>query len=281
MHLSFRLKTFLSFPFPSTDGDAIKVFVRVRPPTQGSGLSTDGDLSLCLTVSSSSTIRLHSKPEPKVFTYDHVADTAEEVFSCVAKNIIESCMNGYNGTVFAYGQTGSGKTFTMLGPPDSDNFTHNMRGIIPRSFEYLFFLINREIEKTGSSKSFLCKCSFIEIYNEQIFDLLDSASASLFLRENIKKGVFVDGAVEKVITSAAEAYQVLSMGWRNRRVASTSMNRESSRSHAVFTVTIESKETVNEIINIRSSQLNLVDLAGSERQKDTHSEGTRLKVCTF
>lgn len=68
------------------------------------------------------------------------------------------------------------------------------------------------------------------------------------------------------------------MGWRNRRVASTSMNRESSRSHAVFTMTLESKETVNEVVNIRMSQLNLVDLAGSERQKDTHTEGSRLKV---
>lgn len=262
----------------SNDGDAIKVFVRVRPLAQGSGLSTDGDQNLCLTVTSFNTIRLHSKPEPRIFTYDHVADmdvSQEAVFSSVAKNIVESCMNGYNGTIFAYGQTGSGKTFTMLGPSESDNFTHNMRGVIPRSFEYLFFLINREIEK--ADKSFLCKCSFIEIYNEQIFDLLDSASASLFLRENMKKGVFVDGAVEKVVTSAAEAYQVLSMGWRNRRVASTSMNRESSRSHAVFTVTVESKEKINEIVNIRSSQLNLVDLAGSERQKDTHTEGTRLK----
>nr|XP_015212336.1 PREDICTED: kinesin-like protein KIF15 [Lepisosteus oculatus] len=264
----------------SGDGDAIKVFVRVRPLTQGTGLSTDGDPSLCLTVTSPNTIRLHSKPEPRVFTYDHVADmdvSQEAVFSSVGKNIVESCVNGYNGTIFAYGQTGSGKTFTMLGPAESDNFTHDMRGVIPRSFEYLFFLINREAEKSRNGKSFLCKCSFIEIYNEQIFDLLDSASASLFLRENIKKGVFVDGAVEKIITSAGEAYQVLSTGWRNRRVASTSMNRESSRSHAVFTVTLESKETVNEIVNIRSSQLNLVDLAGSERQKDTHAEGTRLK----
>ncbi|MBN3282394.1 KI15A protein, partial [Polyodon spathula] len=262
----------------SNDGDSIKVFVRVRPLAQGHGLSTDGDQNLCLTVTSFNTIRLHSKPEPRVFTYDHVADmdvSQEAVFSSVAKNIVESCMNGYNGTIFAYGQTGSGKTFTMLGPSESDNFTHNMRGVIPRSFEYLFFLINREIGK--ADKSFLCKCSFIEIYNEQIFDLLDSASASLFLRENMKKGVFVDGAVEKVVTSAAEAYQVLSMGWRNRRVASTSMNRESSRSHAVFTVTVESKKKINEIVNIRTSQLNLVDLAGSERQKDTHTEGTRLK----
>uniref|UniRef100_A0A8C9ZD44 Kinesin family member 15 n=1 Tax=Sander lucioperca TaxID=283035 RepID=A0A8C9ZD44_SANLU len=256
------------------------IFVRVRPLTQCSGLTTDGDQKLCLTVTSPNTIRLLSKPEPRTFTYDHVADmetSQDSVFSSVAKNIVESCMNGYNGTIFAYGQTGSGKTFTMLGPSELDNFTDELRGVIPRSFEYLFFLINREVERSGQSKSFLCKCSFIEIYNEQIYDLLDTASASLFLRENIKKGLFVEGAVEKFVNSATEAYQVLSMGWRNRRVASTSMNRESSRSHAVFTMTLESKESVNEVVNIRMSQLNLVDLAGSERQKDTHTEGSRLK----
>ncbi|XP_053191642.1 kinesin-like protein KIF15-B [Scomber japonicus] len=264
----------------SGDSDSIKVFVRVRPLTQGTGLTTDGDQSHCLTVTSPNTIRLLSKPEPRTFTYDHVADmdtSQDSVFSSVAKNIVESCMNGYNGTIFAYGQTGSGKTFTMLGPSELDNFTDELRGVIPRSFEYLFFLINRETERSSQSKSFLCKCSFIEIYNEQIYDLLDTASASLFVRENIKKGVFVEGAVEKFVNSAAEAYQVLSMGWRNRRVASTSMNRESSRSHAVFTMTLESKETINEVVNIRMSQLNLVDLAGSERQKDTHTEGSRLK----
>lgn len=116
-----------------SDGDAIKVFVRVRPLTQGTGLTTDGDHSLCLTVSSPHTVRLHCKPEPRTFTYDHVADmntsqvrqgfrcvsslgedqsrnissstalcvSQEEVFSSVAKNIVESCMNGYNGTIFA------------------------------------------------------------------------------------------------------------------------------------------------------------------------------------
>ncbi|XP_068608194.1 kinesin-like protein KIF15 [Brachionichthys hirsutus] len=264
----------------SNDGNSIKVFVRVRPLTQGLGLATDGDQNLCLTVTSPNTIRLHSKPESRTFTYDHVADmdtSQDSVFTSVAKNIVESCMNGYNGTIFAYGQTGSGKTFTMLGPSELDNFTDGLRGVIPRSFEYLFFLINREVEKSDQSKSFLCKCSFIEIYNEQIYDLLDAASASLFLRENIKTGVFVEGAVEKFVNSAAEAYQVLSMGWRNRRVASTSMNRESSRSHAVFTMTLESKESTSDVVNIRMSQLNLVDLAGSERQKDTHTEGSRLK----
>ncbi|XP_053476162.1 kinesin-like protein KIF15-A [Ictalurus furcatus] len=264
----------------NSDGDTIKVYVRVRPLTQGTGLTTDGDRGLCLTVTSDHTVRLNSKPEPRNFTYDHVADvdtSQESVFSCVAKNIVESCMNGYNGTIFAYGQTGSGKTFTMLGPNELTDFSDELRGVIPRSFEYLFFLISREVEKSTGAKSFLCKCSFIEIYNEQVFDLLDSASASLFLREDIKKGVFVEGAVEKYVASAAEAYQVLSMGWRNRRVASTSMNRESSRSHAVFSMTLESKETGQGVVNIRTSQLNLVDLAGSERQRDTHAEGSRLK----
>ncbi|KAJ6653873.1 hypothetical protein lerEdw1_008621 [Lerista edwardsae] len=260
----------------SAEGDAIKVYVRVRPLAN----EDQGDHGLCLSVRSSNTIHLHSKPEPKIFTFDHVADvdtTQESVFSSVAKNIVESCMSGYNGTIFAYGQTGSGKTFTMMGPPDSDNFNHNLRGVIPRIFEYLFFLIEREKEKAGAGKNFLCKCSFIEIYNEQIFDLLDSASAGLPLREHVTKGVFVFGAVEQVLTSAAEAYQVLKTGWRNRRVASTSMNRESSRSHAVFTITVESMEKSSEVVNIRCSQLNLVDLAGSERQKDTHAEGVRLK----
>ncbi|XP_044534229.1 kinesin-like protein KIF15 [Gracilinanus agilis] len=264
----------------SNEGDVIKVFIRVRPPIEGPILHDGEHPGLCLSVLTSNSLRLHSKPEPKIFTFDHVADmdtTQESIFSSVAKSIVESCMNGYNGTIFAYGQTGSGKTFTMMGPSESDNFTHNLRGVIPRSFEYLFFLIDREKEKAGTGKSFLCKCSFIEIYNEQIFDLLDSASAGLFLREHIKKGVYVVGAVEQVVTSAAEAYQVLSGGWRNRRVAATSMNRESSRSHAVFTITVESMEKNGDIVNIRSSQLNLVDLAGSERQKDTHTEGLRLK----
>ncbi|XP_058534774.1 kinesin-like protein KIF15 isoform X2 [Ochotona princeps] len=264
---------------PCNEGDAIKVFVRIRPPAEGCRLA-EGDPNLCLSVLSATALRLHSSPEPKTFTFDHVADvdtTQESVFSTVAKSIVESCMSGYNGTIFAYGQTGSGKTFTMMGPSESDNFSHNLRGVIPRSFEYLFSLIEREKEKAGAGKSFLCKCSFIEIYNEQIYDLLDSASAGLYLREHIKKGVFVVGAVEQVVTSAAEAYQVLSGGWRNRRVASTSMNRESSRSHAVFTITIESMEKSNDIVNIRTSLLNLVDLAGSERQKDTHAEGMRLK----
>jgi len=99
---------------------------------------------------------------------------------------------------------------------------------------------------------FLCKCAFLEIYNEQVYDLLDPASTGLHLRENMKHGVYVDGLSEVGVASAREAYQVLTTGWVNRKVASTSMNRESSRSHAVFTLSIESKKRVRLVLLVHT-----------------------------
>ncbi|XP_069112936.1 kinesin-like protein KIF15, partial [Argopecten irradians] len=260
-----------------SDGDAIKVFVRIRPSDQmdsGNPQSVDVDQS-------GRAIIVHTKPQDKVFTFDEVLNIhaqQEALFSAVAKSLIESCVSGYNGTIFAYGQTGSGKTFTMLGPSeDADNFQHKKRGIIPRSFEYLFNLITREKELHGNGKEFLTKCTFLEIYHEHVYDLLDPSTMSLSLRESMKKGVYVEGLAEKSVTSASEAYQVLNDGWINRRVASTSMNRESSRSHAVFTIFIESKEKKSGVQKLKESQLNLVDLAGSERQRDSKAAGLRLK----
>ncbi|XP_074616503.1 kinesin-like protein KIF15 isoform X3 [Acropora palmata] len=280
INLPSRGKEASSGGYESGEGDNIRVYVRVRPPSKH--LETDVDRTPCLEVTSGNTVVLYSKPDAKNFSFDHVADintTQEEVFGAVGKKIVEGCVTGYNGTIFAYGQTGSGKTFTMLGPAEGEeeSFTHQLRGVIPRAFEYLFSLINREQEKHGDHVEFLCRCSFLEIYNEQIFDLLDPASIGLSLREDIKKGVFVDGLLERDVGSARDAYRVLNSGWLNRRVASTSMNRESSRSHAVFTVTLESKERKAGMASIKVSRLHLVDLAGSERQKDTHAEGVRLK----
>lgn len=262
-----------------SEGDAIKVFIRVRPLVTS---LSDVDHNTCLEVDKDrSTITMRSKSDPKHFTFDEIADssvTQEYVFSSIGKQTIEGCMKGYNGTIFAYGQTGSGKTFTMLGPhEDNDNFQHELRGVIPRSFEYLFKLVNKQKEIHGDKVVFLCKCSFLEIYNEQIFDLLDTSSSSLQLRENIHRGVYVEGVHEQVIQNANEAYEVLNCGWVNRTVASTTMNHESSRSHAVFTVSLESKVNQNGVWNIKTSQLHLVDLAGSERQKDTNTTGQRLK----
>jgi hypothetical protein len=109
-------------------------------------------------------------------------------------------MEGYNGTIFAYGQTGSGKTYTIQGPnyEDIENGTEGEEkiGIMPRAFEYIFKLI-QEKEENGDSE-FLVKCSYFEIYNEHIMDLLNPENGNLLIRENIKKGVYVEGLTEEV-----------------------------------------------------------------------------------
>mgnify|MGYP001809610442 CR=1 FL=1 len=171
----------------------------------------------------------------------------------------------------------------MQGPmTDANLIDFNQRGLIPRTFEYLFECIRAEEEAAAvddSGREFLCKCSYVEIYNETIFDLLDisGSSGTCILREDIKKGVYIEGAKEEIINSPSEAYEVYERGSLNRHVAETSMNRESSRSHSVFTLFIQSKQRVGNIMDVRESRFNLVDLAGSERQQMTGTTGQRLK----
>eukprot|EP00041_Stephanoeca_diplocostata_P030020 m.898505 g.898505 ORF g.898505 m.898505 type:complete len:1335 (-) comp23674_c0_seq8:177-4181(-) len=261
-----------------SDENNIKVFVRVRPLGGGSGEAEE--VLRCLSVQSHNSIALAGKEE-RNFTFDGVKDeasTQEEVFGLVGRVVLNNCMRGYNGTIFAYGQTGSGKTYTMTGPMDeNDNIIREKRGLMPRCFEHLFSMVSRETLKRGNSVKYLVTCSFLEIYNERIFDLLDATCTGKQLREDVKKGVMVRDLTELTITNANEACEVLKAGSSNRRVATTSMNRESSRSHAVFTVSIKSLETDGNMTNIRESRLHLIDLAGSERQRGTNAEGTRLK----
>lgn len=107
----------------------------------------------------------------------------------------------------------------MLGPcEDADNFQHELRGIIPRSFENLFNNV-ANAQEMNKGKEFLLKCSFLEIYREDVFDLLEPSNRGLHLRDNMKKGVFVEGLVENAVTSAVDAYQLLNSEWINRRVA--------------------------------------------------------------
>nr|NP_001011659.1 kinesin-like protein 2 [Ciona intestinalis] len=262
----------------NSSSDSIRVILRIRPPANNSGSL------VCLKVLPDSEIVLtHGKCTSKDFKFDHVLDqdaSQESVFHAVGKRIVEGCVEGYNGTIFAYGQTGSGKTFTMLGPSEDfdSHGVNKMNGVIPRSLEYLFQLINQKQEMHGEKVEFLCKCSFFEIYQEHIYDLLDTGAVSpLQLRESLSRGVFVDHIIETVVASVSEAFMVLKSGWNNRHVASTSMNRESSRSHAVFTLSIETKDKTGEVTKVRRSLLNMVDLAGSERQRDTGTTGQRLK----
>lgn len=177
------------------------------------------------------------------------------------------------------GQTGSGKTFTMQGPVNMEDgsIDYSRRGLIPRTFEYLFDRIGEEERKSDGTISYFCKCAYVEIYNECIYDLLVPEGNVCTLREDAKKGVFVEGCREEVIHSPQDAFSIFEQGSRNRHVAETSMNRESSRSHSVFTIFIQSKKSDGEVMDIREARFNLVDLAGSERQLYSGTAGIRLK----
>ncbi len=131
----------------------------------------------------------------------------------------------------------------------------------------------------GSVFNYLIRCSYLEIYNEQIMDLLDPSSVNLHIREDIKKGVYVEGLIEETVSNAQEMMELIARGSRNRHVGSTSMNKESSRSHSVLTTIIETKSMKEGggVWNIKTSRFHIIDLAGSERQKYTGDVGERLK----
>lgn len=166
----------------------------------------------------------------------------------------------------------------MQGPANEDgSIDYERRGLIPRTFEHLFQRIREEERKSEGAVTYFCKCAYVEIYNECIYDLLVPDGPVCTLREDSKKGVFVEGCREEVISSPQDAFLIFEQGSRNRHVAETAMNRESSRSHCVFTIFIQSKKHDGQVLDIRESRFNLVDLAGSERQQISATAGIRLK----
>jgi len=217
----------------------------------------------------------------KRFTFDSVYDarnSQREIYEQTALPIVRAAIEGYNGTVFCYGQTGTGKTHTMEGSLDPVS----ERGIIPNAFDTVF----ADIDATDSSnKTFLVRASFLEIYNENVRDLLAKDQTQICqLKETSDRGVYVNGLTTFVVKSSAEMRKILEVGKKNRSVGATAMNADSSRSHSIFTVTVETSETspgepASEA-RIKVGKLNLVDLAGSERQSKTHAVGDRLKEAT-
>ncbi|XP_022760764.1 kinesin-like protein KIN-12C isoform X2 [Durio zibethinus] len=257
----------------------VQVLIRIRP------LSTMERVSQvygrCLKQESAQTLVWLGHPETR-FTFDHVACETipqEKLFRVAGLPMVENCMSGYNSCMFAYGQTGSGKTYTMMGEIyEVEGQLSADCGITPRIFEYLFSRIRMEEESRKDEKlKFSCKCSFLEIYNEQITDLLEPSSTNLQLREDLKKGVYVENLMEYNVRNVDDVLNLLLQGAANRRIAATNMNSESSRSHSVFTCIIESRWEKDSMSHFRFARLNLVDLAGSERQKSSGAEGDRLK----
>ncbi|KAM6240939.1 kinesin-like protein KIF17 isoform 4-T5 [Porphyrio hochstetteri] len=210
---------------------------------------------------------------PKQFTFDgayYQEHNTEQIYNQIAYPLVESVTEGYNSTIFAYGQTGSGKSFTMQGVVDPST----QKGIIPRAFEHIF-----ESIQCAENTKFLVRASYLEIYNEDIRDLLGAdTKQKLELKEHPEKGVYVKGLSLHTVHSVAQCEQIMEMGWRNRAVGYTLMNKDSSRSHSVFTVNMEISTLDDQgQDHLRAAKLNLVDLAGSERQSKTGATEERLK----
>ena len=216
---------------------------------------------------------------PKSFTFDgvyYMDSSTHQIYEEVGFPLVGGVLEGYNGTVFAYGQTGCGKSFTMMGPTSPEE----QKGIIPRAFEHIFDYIS----VTDGTK-FLVHASYLEIYNEEVRDLLGrDVKRKLDLKEHPEKGVYVNGLSQHKVSNVQDLEHVMEIGSKNRSVGATLMNVDSSRSHSMFTIDVEmateSTQSGKKKEHIRAGKLNLVDLAGSERQSKTGSTGERLKEAT-
>ncbi|XP_075779312.1 kinesin-like protein KIF3C isoform X2 [Pelodiscus sinensis] len=209
----------------------------------------------------------------KTFTFDAVYDASSrqaDLYDESVRPLIDSVLQGFNGTILAYGQTGTGKTYTMQGAwADPEK-----RGVIPSSFEHVFTHISR-----SHNQQYLVRASYLEIYQEEIRDLLaKDQSKKLELKENPETGVYIKDLSSFVTKSVKEIEHVMNLGSQARAVGSTNMNEHSSRSHAIFAITVEcSQAGPDGEDHIRVGKLNLVDLAGSERQSKMGGPGERPK----
>uniref|UniRef100_A0A8C8Z2X2 Kinesin-like protein n=1 Tax=Prolemur simus TaxID=1328070 RepID=A0A8C8Z2X2_PROSS len=267
----------------------IQIFARVKPPVrkQQQGIySIDEDEKL----TSSLEIILprdladgfvNNKRESYNFKFQRIFDqdaNQETIFENIAKPVAESVLAGYNGTIFAYGQTGSGKTFTITGGAER----YSDRGIIPRTLSYIFEQLQKD-----SSKIYTTHISYLEIYNECGYDLLDPRHEASSL-EDLPKVTILEDPEQNIhlrnlslhqATTEEEALNLLFLGDTNRMIAETPMNQASTRSHCIFTIHLSSKEPGS--ATVRHAKLHLVDLAGSERVAKTGVGGQLLTEAKY
>ncbi|TFK29955.1 kinesin heavy chain [Coprinopsis marcescibilis] len=258
----------------SSSGNNIKVVCRFRPVNkieEREGGDVVVSFSDNFTTAFMRSAQLSSGPEKDGFTFDRVfpMNTNQlEIFEYGIKDIVKDVLDGYNGTVFAYGQTGSGKTFTMMG---SDIDSSDLRGIIPRITEQIF----QSIVESDSHLEYLVKVSYMEIYLERIRDLLAPQNDNLQVHEEKSKGVYVKNLSDYYVSSAQEVYEIMKTGANSRVVTATQMNAESSRSHSIFLISIQQRNT--ETGALKTGNLYLVDLAGSEKVGKTGASGQTLE----
>ncbi|KAG9474652.1 hypothetical protein GDO78_004776 [Eleutherodactylus coqui] len=263
----------------SKSSESVRVVVRCRPMNSketAAGFDRVVDVDVKLGQVSVRIQKGASNELPKTFTFDAVYDGNSkqvELYDETFRPLVDSVLLGFNGTIFAYGQTGTGKTYTMEGLKGD----LEKRGVIPNSFDHIFTHISR-----SQNQQYLVRASYLEIYQEEIRDLLSKdQSKRLELKERPDTGVYVKDLSSFVTKSVKEIEHVMNVGNQNRSVGATNMNEHSSRSHAIFMITIECSELGLDGENhIRVGKLNLVDLAGSERQAKTGAQGDRLKEAT-
>lgn len=266
----------------SARSNGVSVFVRTRP-------SVNFAQDLIEYLPDQKTINIHMKKDTRNVVNNQQSDWAfkmdgvlhnvsqSHVYDMTAKNVVLRALDGYNGTVMCYGQTGAGKTYTMTGATEN----YKQRGIIPRALQQIF----RETEER-SEQAFTVWISFLEIYNETLFDLLstlpdaDSRDSQMTIVDD-GNGVRVKGLSVHLTNNEEEALNLLFEGETNRIIASHALNKNSSRSHCILTVYIESRSRTLSNAKYVTSKLNLVDLAGSERLGKTGSEGQVLREAMY
>ncbi|XP_040301112.1 kinesin-like protein KIF9 isoform X4 [Herpailurus yagouaroundi] len=213
------------------------------------------------------------------FKLDGVLHNASQdlVYETVAKDVVAQALDGYNGTIMCYGQTGAGKTYTMTGT--TENYKH--RGILPRALQQVFRMIEER-----PTHAITVRVSYLEIYNESLFDLLSTlpyvgpSVTPMTIVEN-PQGVFIKGLSVHLTSQEEDAFSLLFEGETNRIIASHTMNKNSSRSHCIFTIYVEAHSRTLSDEKYITSKINLVDLAGSERLGKSGSEGRVLKEATY
>ena len=271
----------------------LSVYVRVRPVIkedqvlQKKSPSPDSNPPICTKCLDDKKRILLTKPyyDDREFQVDQVlsSDISQEAsYELVGQNTVNEVIEGYNGTIMAYGQTGSGKTFTVFGSRSAiESYgyeNHAEGGIVPRSIHHIFEYIRQNIDEA----QFQVTVSFIQIYMEVITDLLNKAKTGkggLQIREDPKTGVFISGLEQISVQNEFEVMQIVSEAAKARSTSATSMNKNSSRSHAVLQICLEQRwieEGPPKKRHIKKGNLTIVDLAGSERLSKSGSEGLRL-----
>ncbi|XP_017484060.1 PREDICTED: kinesin-like protein Klp68D [Rhagoletis zephyria] len=251
--------------------ECVQVVVRCRPISNRE--QTEGSEEVVAVYPNRGVVEIMNlteanKEQTKMFTYDAAYDASASqinLYNEVVFPLVSSVLEGFNGCIFAYGQTGTGKTFTMEGVRGHDE----LKGIIPRTFEQIWLHINRT-----ENFQFLVDVSYLEIYMEELRDLLKPNSKHLEVRER-GSGVYVPNLHAVNCKSVDDMLNVMHIGNKNRTVGFTKMNEHSSRSHAIFMIRIEMCDI--ETNTIKVGKLNLIDLAGSERQSKTGASAERLK----